>query len=332
MGETWSVPVIGKVKLSGGVEKYVAFVGGGYDTASNNNTGKAFFIIDLSNGSKLWEYYNNGSNDARYMNFSLAGSPMPVDTNIDGFVDRVYVGDVGGQLWKFDVSAEGTVSGGVVTNWTGKRLFSAASTQTNPPASGAFYPAQAMYGSPVLAYDSQNSLWVFIGTGDRNNPNRASSNRFYAIKDNTTMANGSMLTESSLADVTSSGSTTITQGWYLRLAANEKVLDTAEVFDGTVFFTTYTPATADDDCETEMGPARLYGVSMANGQARWPDDPTDTERSHIVGDGIPSRPTISKGGTHGAVLAVGTTGQEVAHEELDLSTDFRVRYWREVLN
>ena len=49
MSETWSEPSIGKVKL-GGVDKFVAFFGGGYDTASNNAHGKAFFAVDLSNG------------------------------------------------------------------------------------------------------------------------------------------------------------------------------------------------------------------------------------------------------------------------------------------
>ena len=32
---------------------------------------------------------------------------MAVDLNNDGYIDRVYIGDVGGQLWKFDVSPRG---------------------------------------------------------------------------------------------------------------------------------------------------------------------------------------------------------------------------------
>src|SRR5207247_5419807 len=71
MGETWSEPAIGKVNI-GGTAKYAAFVGGGYDTGTNNDLGKAFFAIDLSNGSKLWEYYKDGASDDRqYMGFSL---------------------------------------------------------------------------------------------------------------------------------------------------------------------------------------------------------------------------------------------------------------------
>ena len=75
MGETWSEPAIGKVKI-GTTDKFVMFAGGGYDTAQNNATGKAFFAIDLSNGTKLFEYYNSTSGDDRqYMNFSVGGQP-----------------------------------------------------------------------------------------------------------------------------------------------------------------------------------------------------------------------------------------------------------------
>ena len=131
-------------------------------------TSEALFVIDLANGTKLWEYYNaaGSSDDRQYMNFSIPGSPpAAVDLNGDGYVDRVYLGDVGGQLWKFDVAPAGgaTVSGGLVTNWTGKRLFAAASSQANPPAAGEYYPTQAMYGTPSLAYDGAGNLWVFCG-------------------------------------------------------------------------------------------------------------------------------------------------------------------------
>ena len=34
-----------------------------------------------------------------------------------------------------------------------------------------------------------------MGTGDRFHPNNTSSNRFYGIKDNTSMANGAALVE-----------------------------------------------------------------------------------------------------------------------------------------
>jgi type IV pilus assembly protein PilY1 len=348
LGESWSEAAIGKIKMSDGTDKWVAFVGGGFDSTFNNYTSgnkvsEAFFAIDLATGAKLWEYYNaTGSTDDRqYMNFSLPASPTAVDLNRDGYIDRVYIADVGGQLWKFDVAPSGgtTVSGGLATNWTGKRLFAAASSQTNPPAAGEYYPAQGMYSQPALAYDASGNLWVFIGSGDRYHPNSTSSNRFYAIKDNTTMTNGSGLTESSLTDL-SSGTGTVTQGWYVPLNGNEKVLATADVFNSVVLFTTFTPTTA-AVCGGGGGDAKLYSINMttgdaalnlANGTALVPGTAALT-MAKTIGSGIPSKPIVimSQSGNKGTPYVIsGTTNQQISNTQIPLVAIRRLVGWREV--
>ena len=176
LAETWSEPAIGKVKI-GTTDTFVMFVGGGYDTNTNNASGKAFLAINLETGMPVWSYDSASTGDGQYMNFSIAANPTAVDLDNNGYVDHVYIGDVGGQLWKFDVSSTSTGS------WQGKRLFAAASGQTNPPAAGEYYPAQAIYAAPTLAFDSGHNVWIYFGTGDRNHPNNTASNRFYGIKD-----------------------------------------------------------------------------------------------------------------------------------------------------
>ena len=91
--------------MSDNTDKWVAFVSGGFDSThanytSGNKMSEAVLAIDLSNGAKLWEYYNatGATDDRQYMNFSIAASPTAVDLNNDGYIDRVYIGDVGGQL------------------------------------------------------------------------------------------------------------------------------------------------------------------------------------------------------------------------------------------
>jgi type IV pilus assembly protein PilY1 len=351
MGETWSDPAIGKIKLSDNTAKYVAFVGGGYDTASNNSSGKVFYVIDVDTGAKLWEYYNPGSvsDDRQYMNFSLAAAPSAVDLNNDGYVDRVYIGDVGGQLWKFDVSAPAAISGGVISNWTpsqkGKRLFVATPSQTNPPLAGEYYPAQAIYGPPALAYDNAQNLWVYFGTGDRNHPNNTSSNRFYGIKDTTevngaaVMTQGSYFQESSLTNVTS-GSGTVTQGYYVVLSSNEKVLAAADVFAGVVYFTTYTPSTA-VQCGGGSGAAKLYSLNLVTGDAAialdtggvLPDGTAATAGARSIGSGIPSRPLVivDQNGNVGIPYVItGTTNQQITNTPLPPIATKRIVGWREV--
>jgi type IV pilus assembly protein PilY1 len=341
MGETWSEPVIGKVRMSDGTARWVAFVGAGYDTPQNNTLGKAFFAIDLATGTKLWEYYNapSSTDDRQYMNFSLAANPTAVDLDSDGFIDHVFIGDVGGQTWKFDVSAPAAPSGWPVTNWTGKRLFAADLSQANPPATGEYYPNQAKYPAIALAYDTSWNLWVYIGTGDRNHPNNTSSNRFYGFKDPGTMTNGSALTESSLVDRTSATGT-VTQGWYLRLASNEKVLATADVFAGAVLFTTFTPTTT-VTCGSGGGTAKLYAVKMGGGEAALDLTTGDTittvqtasSQAKTIGTGIPSKPVIimEASGNQAISWAItGTTNQQIASTPLPLVTLKRLVGWREV--
>ena len=342
IAETWSEPAIGKIKMNDGTERFVAFFGGGYYTAENNSAGKAFFVLDLATGQKLWEYYNDGSlDDRKYMNFSVAANPTAVDINLDGYIDRVYIGDVGGQLWKFDVSAPVlTGPGGLVANLTGKRLFEADFSQKNPPDVGEYYPAQAIYTAPSVAFDDYGDLWVYFGTGDRNHPNNNSQNNFYGIKDNTTMANDSVLTEKALEDVTSANKTAV-QGWFFRLTPDEKVLSTADIFNKIVFFSSFTPTTV-VQCGSGGGDARLYAVQALTGYAAvdWTtgealaSSDSNKQRSTLIGSGIASKPIVVinyTGATVTVSVVTATTNEQLpsnpAPPPLSLK---RILYWREV--
>ena len=132
LGESWSEPVIGKVKIEKGgnlVERWVAFIGGGFDSSERFDrdavVGQAFFVIDIKTGEIIWQFsYNNGDAVKKWMTHALPASPTTVDTNLDGYVDKVYIGDMGGQMWVFDVSFnESTKKSDSL--WAGKRLFTA---------------------------------------------------------------------------------------------------------------------------------------------------------------------------------------------------------------
>jgi type IV pilus assembly protein PilY1 len=341
IGETWSEPVIGKMKVSG-VEKYVAIFGGGYDTAQNNNSGKAFFVIDVATGAKLWEYSNPGNalDDRQYINFSFAANPSALDLDLDGFIDRVYIGDVGGQLWKF-APADPTQAPDLATNWTGKRLFVSAISQANPPAPGEYYSPQAIYVAPSPALDEDKNLWIFFGTGDRNHPNNTSVNRFYGIKDDTTMANGSPLTEMNLVNVTSTDAGA-TQGWYFLAANGEKILSTADIFNWIVFFSTFTPSTT-AACGTGGGAAKLYAVQMLTGYAaldwtmgvKLAATNSSVARAKTIGSGIPSSPIMvisESGASLTTSLVTATTSQQLPSNPVPPPSSMRkILYWREVL-
>jgi type IV pilus assembly protein PilY1 len=354
VSESWSEPVIGKVKMSsvtGSTERYVAFFGGGYDTQSNNSHGKAVFAVDVATGQKLWEYYNDGATDDRqYMNYSIPASPLALDLNGDGYIDRLYIGDIGGQLWKFDLSAAATLSGGnsgTVNNWTGKRFF-VASADANPPAEGEYYPSQPIYGTPNAAIGSDGKLWLYFGTGDRNHPNNTSANRFYGIRDDqagaSAMNQATAWTNSNLSDATSAApNLTTTKGWYVQLASTEKVVAPPDIFNQVVYFTSFTPSTAAAAACGTGGTAKLYAVQMLNGFAalNWATGDVlgasataASTRGTSIGEGMPTGSSVSLTDTSTEVFAVSIAGKSDGTISIlpapAPANMRRILYWREV--
>jgi len=113
----------------------VAFIGGGYDPnqdlaiPGNDTKGRAVFVIDILDGSLIWSY--SYAKDSK-MKYCIPSDIARVDTNGDGKIDRLYVGDMGGQMWRFDIGDPDTIK------WTGKIIF-----DSNPGASlkrKIFYP------------------------------------------------------------------------------------------------------------------------------------------------------------------------------------------------
>jgi type IV pilus assembly protein PilY1 len=236
LGESWSEPQCGLVKTSDtdtdGTP--VFFIGGGY--SSDNSAGKAVLAISVFTGGVVKKFSNITG-----MNYSIPSSVTPVDGDSNGFVDKVYVGDLGGQMWRFGkftdskgVDLEFPYTDENIMNWTNQAahiLF------LSDPAHERkfFYP-------PSVTLEWGYDL-VFMGTGDREDPcNPISSDRIYSVKD--THAS-TTLTESDLIDVTDSTSTlpdlNIHQGWYIRLAEGEKVLSEGVVFLKTYYVTTFSP-------------------------------------------------------------------------------------------
>ena len=121
MGAPWSKPMISRV-LDGGNEKWVAFIGGGVSAPGAANSGKGFFVIDLATGNVLWSYTKA---DNANLDYPMPAPPSIVDTDNDGFIDTVYLGDLGGNMWRFTFCLKGDTCSS--TSWTGARLFQASS-------------------------------------------------------------------------------------------------------------------------------------------------------------------------------------------------------------
>ena len=205
--------------------------------------------VDTNGGTKVWGYTN--ADDAS-MTFSIPSEVYTLDSDHDGYKDRLYVGDTGGNLWRFDVGDTNTA------NWTGKKIFSA-----NPGDGDNTDVGRKIFYKPSVAIDF-NYTGIFFGTGDRAHPlNRDVLDKMYAVKDR---GQASAKTESNLLDVTdndlqdSSDLTVVNNiltalnnssnyGWYIELDRmsngehnGEKVLASPLVFNKVAYFTTFAQA------------------------------------------------------------------------------------------
>ncbi len=146
---SWGKPAIGKIKLQKDgkfIEKYVVILSGGlkYNHANiDDPQGKALFIVDAATGKNIWTFaYDNaaGAEDNsgtpvldtnegtstdgilrltkdESMNYSSPADPIAIDKDNDGYIDYVYFGNLGGNLFKCDISANNT------ENWKPYLLF-----------------------------------------------------------------------------------------------------------------------------------------------------------------------------------------------------------------
>ncbi len=105
MGETWSVPAIGKVESIG---KWAAFFGSGYDTENpQEDIGNYFYAVDVEDGTliKSFEIPENSDAFSQWgIQNTIPASPVLVDKDSDGYVEYIYFGDLTGRLWKIDVT------------------------------------------------------------------------------------------------------------------------------------------------------------------------------------------------------------------------------------
>jgi type IV pilus assembly protein PilY1 len=298
MGAPWSKPMISRV-LDGGNEKWVAFIGGGVSAPGAANSGKGFFVIDLATGNVLWSYTKA---DNANLDYPMPAPPSIVDTDNDGFIDTVYLGDLGGNMWRFTfcLSKDGDSCSSTSALWTGARLFQASSSRP-------------IYTSAAVAKDTDNKIWVYWGTGDKMDPTNATvREQIFALKDEdrtatTPRTTGNMQDISSVAGFTD----TSNFGWYISLAAGEKVLADPTVFGGVLYATTFTPSSSTNPCY-QGGTAKLYGLNYTTGAGALviPGSTAPPPRSIDVGTGIPSSPIISlkPGGGTPPDLYVTTSG------------------------
>jgi len=375
LGESWSEPEFGLVKTTDADTSGtpVFFIGGGY--SADNSAGKAVVAVNLFSGAVVRKFTEVDPDTTDLdktadtaMNYSVSSSVKVVDEDGNGFVDKVYVGDLGGQMWRFGQVTVDTIGNPLnfpdcdenINNWTGQIMFTAPTYVVDSTT----YRRKFFYPPSVTLEKGYDML--FMGTGDRENAcdTTTAADRIYAIKDT---HGTTSFTETDLVDVTDSAATvpdlnqtngdvdsnnSIDQGWFIRLVdslgadAGEKVLAQGVVFYKTYYITTFTPN--NDPC-VPGGNARLYALNYLTGSAMIEFTDTDGDgiddltRSVMLGGGIPSKPVtvltpkgeklfISVGSTNPNAASQSTGAGIIGADPLFPNRNFFYLWWRELFN
>lgn len=277
LGETWSTPNVGRIRVAVAKgsettrDMYVAVFGGGLDPTNKTNPqqGTWIYMVDVETGKAIYK---------RQLLGAMPSEPAAVDTDEDGYLDRIYAGTTSGRLYRIDLTADilgdpsdpeddqypaletyfARLSGGNLqvveripaTSWVPRIIFN-ASTEAGVPT----LVDRPIFFRPSVVYDARFGAYMLaFGTGDRDDlwNNDGQTGRFVVFLDDTDALPAASLPLNETAfkrigvDDTLPGTNIETlppgkRGWYLVLDPNERVINDAFALSGVTFFSTFQP-------------------------------------------------------------------------------------------
>lgn len=259
LGYTFSRPSIVPLNGGSGNIRWAAVFGNGYNDLGSGQA--KLFVLFLEGGlDGVWsasDYVEITTGVGTTTDRNGLSTPAVIDSDGDGLADRVYAGDLKGNLWAFDLSGSNTGNWAVAykQGTTLKPLFTAPANQqiTSTPV------VVRNKTIPTSASNDPNTI-VMFGTG-----------QYLTAGDTTTTAAQTMngiwdsgshsLTQSSLvAQTIGYGSTTggafgrtltdnpvaygTNKGWYMNLPdSGERIITDPVIRGDLVYFNTMTPDT-----------------------------------------------------------------------------------------
>jgi type IV pilus assembly protein PilY1 len=260
LGQTWSAPKVMRVRDGTTNGRPVLIFGGGYDVAEDTTgpgtLGQRVYVVDALTGAFIKEFQTTPGTDpggSVSISTSIPSEVAVVDSDRDGFIDRAYVGDMAGNIWRMDLD-DGT-SSNPSSAWSLHKL-------ANLGARKFFYPPDVVLTSGFAA--------VIVGSGDREKPlSPTSSDRIYMIKDAKTGFDGSGQTTIVQGDLVPNTTATTAElaaskGWFYDLRTGEKVVNGPLTVGGVVYLGTNRPV-ASTSCTGNLGEARSYALDFFTG-------------------------------------------------------------------
>jgi type IV pilus assembly protein PilY1 len=268
LSDAWSTPAIARVRVAGAKqngEHFVLIFGGGY-SASAPLSGNRIFMVDAASGHVLWQ--------AAGMTSAIPAGVTVLDTDADGFADRMYAIDVNGSVWRFDIRNgqphDSLVTGGVIADLHDPALAASAAPKFfNAPDVALIQPRG---GAPYYS--------VSVGSGDPTSAAGAvSQDHFYSIRDREPFDARSQtgydaakpILFGDLMNISASLDSTQlpldAPGWRIDMSAvGEKVVADSVTVNGVVMFTSFQPSGTSGSCAV-TGSTRVYAVRVDTARA-----------------------------------------------------------------
>lgn len=298
LGQTWSEPVITKMKING-VTKLVLVFAGGYDPAyestsydsSIDSLGKQLYIVDAETGQLIWWASNTSSSATTKvagMNYSIPSKPTVIDLNNDTLADVIYIGDLGGQVIKFNINNENKGASSLATGKVIARLGRSDATVSGISNRRKIYEPITV---TRVKRNNEKYMAVVVGTGSRSRPlNKEIYDALVVFKDKEDYYNVTpqpITTPLKMADMydittvfnkdTLNTNVTKSVGFKLMMKESngvfvgEKILSEQVVYDNKILFSSYVPDAYSTRCFPIEGYSRSYQISLFDGS------PTDSD-------------------------------------------------------
>lgn len=285
LGQTWSRPRLTLLQRGNTSNKStpVLIFGGGYDSAEDSepptasSMGRGVYVVNALDGALVWSATPScaGATDSATckhtptMTHSVPSDIRFIDRDANGYTDKLYFGDMGGNVWRADVSTD------LTTAWTVTKL-AALGCDSGPCSSGTtprkfFFPPEVLTIKDVGATGSYDA--VFIASGDREHPlrNLATgsaynvSDKAFMIRDTGTTlgtaATSGVTMSTGLFNATSTAYDGSLNGFYITFATGEKAVNAPLTVNGKAFFATNRPVDRTNSCAANLGEAKAYAVS-----------------------------------------------------------------------
>lgn len=256
VGRTWADPAVGQIESPAG--KFALLVGSGflpYTTQQQANrggvvAGTTFYVMNVETGA-VFDSISVGSdavaetvdncavaNDCTKIKNALQADPVATGPPNSRYITMVYVGDLDGRVWRFDLGMSGVTSNPYIKAKPGVKLWDGTA-------------AHPIFSSMATVNVGTTQQYLFFGTGSDLLPSNNVSQQYKLVGVLDNGGSGTQTFSSLLTKVDN-------------IASDEKVTAFPAVAGDIVFFTT-TTTTPTTPCT--LPSAKLYAFTFIGGPA-----------------------------------------------------------------